>query len=187
MKSELTNLLPHERSRSLTREYFLRLVVVALSGLIVVILGSGVLLIPSYLYLNQEIQLKEKQAADIDARLSSTEGKEANVRLLSLTQNANYLSRLATTSSATAAVKAVLNVPRNGITLTGFTYTPASAKGIDGKMTLKGTASTRETLRAYVAALAALPFVSNADLPISAYAKENNIPFVITLTGTLLP
>jgi hypothetical protein len=186
MRLELTNLLPIDRSRSLKQEYFVRLATVALSGIIVVIVGSGALLIPSYLYLHQEIDVHETSLEKLNTQLSSSQEKQANVRLSALMQNTNYLSRLATTSSATPALKAVIELPHAGIRLTGFTYTPAG-KSADGKMTLIGTATTRETLRAYVDSLGKLPFVTAADLPISAYAKESNIPFSITLVGTLRP
>ncbi len=48
-------------------------------------------------------------------------------------------------------------------------------------------AQTRDALRGYVEALNQLPYVSKADLPISAYAKESAIPFMVTLTGSLQP
>jgi len=48
-------------------------------------------------------------------------------------------------------------------------------------------ADNRETLRQYLGVLDALPQVAKAELPISAYAKEKDIGFTITLTGTLEP
>jgi Tfp pilus assembly protein PilN len=186
MQTELTNLLPPERLVTLKREYFLRLATTAIAALAAVVIGSGALLIPSYLYLGQEIQARQNRLAELDTQLAATGGKETNARLAALTDNVSYLARLASSSSATAALRGVLAAPRPGITLTAVIFDPAKQKA-DGKMTLKGTAATRQTLRAYVDVLSALPFVSNADLPISAYAKETSIPFVITLTGTLAP
>ncbi len=54
-------------------------------------------------------------------------------------------------------------------------------------MTVSGMAATRDALRQYATALGGLPYVSKADLPISAYAKDSDITFTITLTGTLTP
>jgi hypothetical protein len=183
---ELTNLLPEERIRGLRREYYVRLATVAVSILAAVVVASAALLAPSYLYVRQEIASREAQMKELDARLGNSEGKEVSKRLTTLSANANYLARLASTSSATAALRGVLAVPRPGIVLGALSYVPAS-HGTDGKMLLTGVASTRETLRAYNQSLAALPYVANAELPISAYAKESNIPFSITLTGTLMP
>lgn len=186
MHPELTNLLPHDRSKKMQREYYVRLGTVIVSALSAVVLGSGALLIPSYLYLQSQITAEQAHNADLDARLATSNGKEASARLSLLTQDANYLARLATTSAATASIRSVLMLPRPGIVLSGFTYAPAS-KGPNGKMTIAGTAATREMLRAYVQTLGTVPFVTTVDLPISSYAKERDIPFIITLTGTLSP
>ncbi|MDB5189144.1 MAG: hypothetical protein JWL82_101 [Parcubacteria group bacterium] len=186
MHHELTNLLPTERIRAIRREYFLRLATVFIYALSAITIGSGALLIPSYLYVHGEVAAQQARINELDTRLAASKGQETNARVTALTENATYLARLGSTSSATAVLRATLAVPRTGITLTGFTYTPAT-HGPDGKMTLRGVASTRETLRAYDQALGQLPFVTNNDLPISSYAKESSIPFTITLTGTLLP
>lgn len=186
MYPELTNLLPPERLRAVKREYFLRLATAGVFALALVVVGSGILLLPSYLYLNQQIQVAQTHSNDIDAHLSAIAGQSANTRISSLSADADYLARLQQVPSASTAFRAVLIVSRPGIALTGFTYSPAQHKN-DGKMTLTGLSQTRETLHAYTDALTALPFVTNVDLPISAYAKDSSIPFTITLMGTLMP
>jgi hypothetical protein len=183
---ELTNLLPLDRIAGLRREYYIHLATIGMFTLAAVIIGSGALLMPAYLYLNQQIQSREATVAGLDARLANSEGKAETKRLATLSASATYLARLATSTSATGAMGGVLAVPRTGITLTGISYTPP-VHASDGKMVLTGMASTRETLRTYDQALTDLPFVSNVDLPISSYAKDTDIPFAITLTGTLTP
>lgn len=184
--TELTNLLPPERAAFLKRDYFVRLATVFILLLSGVVIGSGALLVPSYLYLNHEIAMRQSRLAELDASLARANGTQSKAELADLTATATYLARLATTTEATAAFRGVLSLARPGITLSGLTYSPP-VRGNDGKMTLTGMASTRETLRTYNDALSALPYVSSVDLPISAYAKERDIPFMITLTGTLSP
>jgi len=156
-------------------------------GLVAVIAGSGALLVPSYLYLQEEIQSRELKVATLDASLASSEGREANARLTALVQNSSYLARLATTSTATASIRSVLALPRSGITLSGFSYSPPARTGVDGRLIIDGVASTREALRTYVQVLGKIPSVTNVDLPISVYAKENDIPFTVSLVGSLTP
>ena len=182
MFPELTNLLPQNRIRKLRYEYFIRLATVAVNLLIVVMSASVALLVPSYGYMNQQVGARQARLDSLAASLATNQGKEANVRLVTLTTNATYLARLATTPSVTAAMRAVLAVPRTGIVLTAFTFMPPSKQG-PGRMSLSGTASTREALRAFHQALGELPFVTTADLPIGVYAKVSDIPFGITLVG----
>lgn len=186
MASELLNLLPPERLRAWKRDYFVRLATVCVLALTVVVVGSGALLVPAYLYLGEQTEARQAYVKTLDKELADAKEKGTSQRLTALTEGATYLARLATTTTATGAFRGVLAAPRTGVTLTGFTYT-SPTQGTNGRMDLKGQATTREALRAYTEALSALPFVSNVELPISAYAKERDIPFTITLTGTLRP
>jgi len=186
--SQLTNLLPRRAVRALRREYFVRLVTVALALGVVAVFIHGVLLVPSYLYARTEVAREQGDLDRINASSSSAEEKEIAAQVSSVKADIAYLNRLGTAATASGAVKAVLAVPHPGITLSGFTFTaPTSQKGSQASMTVSGTASTRDALRQYASALGQLPYVSNADLPISAYAKDSAIPFTITLTGTLTP
>lgn len=186
MLSELTNLLPGSRIRAFRRGYFLRVGALACMLLTGVVILHGLFLLPSYLYAHNEEKQESLQLAGLNASLQTSEEKQVQTRLTQLSANVAYLNTLATTTTASAALRAVLMVPRTGITLAGFTFMPPTGKQ-PGTMQLTGTAATRDALRAYALALGALPFVSNADLPISAYAQDNNIPFSIALTGTLRP
>ncbi|MGE5540867.1 MAG: hypothetical protein ACM3TU_01105 [Bacillota bacterium] len=186
MSSELTNLLPPERLKAQRQEYFIRLATVSIFMLSFVLIASGVLLAPSYLFLHQEMQGREAHIQELDARLNAIGGEAATKRLAAVATNAMYIARLASTTTSTAAIRTVLDIPRPGITISGFTFT---APIQDGKTTMMitGTAATRESLRSYALTLGQQPFISGVDLPISAYAKEADIPFSITLTGTFKP
>lgn len=170
------------------REYFYRLGAVSFLVLTVLVVAHGIFLFPSYQYLSQEISTKQRQIDILDKNLTASGEKEVHAKLEALKKDATYLARLGSIPTASAAIKAVLALPRPGIQLTGITYTPAGSRtAANGKMALSGNASTREALRAYDLALASVSWISNVDLPISSYAKESNIPFVITLTGSLAP
>lgn len=184
MFPELTNLLPVSRVRAFRRAYFMRLAVVALALAAVVVVAHGFLLAPSYLYAARETAREQRQLDAISASLATTEEKQVSARLSALRDNVTYLGHLGAAPTASAVLRAVLAVPRPGITIGGISFTPAAAKS---QMILTGTATTRGALRQYDQALATLPFVTSADLPISAYAKDTDIPFTITLMGTLQP
>lgn len=186
MYAELMNLLPLARIRAFRRNYFFRLGVVALilSSLLVVL--HGVFLLPTFLYAQGQVSAQQKTLTTLNATLGTTEERQVNDRLATLRSDVGYLSTLDGVPTASAPLKAVLAVPRKGIIVTGFTMTPASGKA-SSHMSVSGIAASRDALRNYDIALGQLPFVSAADLPISAYAKEQNIPFTIALSGSLLP
>lgn len=181
MRNELTNLLPRERQRALSRDYFLRLGVVGAILLSMLALASALLLVPTYLLLTENTHAKEVRLAGIESTLASSDETTLSARLAALTNEAAVLNSLANVPTASEVVRDVLAVSRPGVTLSGFAYTP-SAGGIHGTLAVSGTATTRDALRSYQLALQSAPFVASADLPVSAYAMDTNVAFTITLT-----
>lgn len=188
MYHNLTNLLPPERRHKLHREYVMRLVTVGALFLSLLIVVSGLLLVPSYRSLQSMAVQKQAALTALGGPakvVSQNENDSAE-----FVNTVSYLGGLGKTVAASAAVRVVILIPREGVTLSSITFSAPSTAGVvktPAKMTITGTAATREALRAYDLALSAAPFISNVDLPISAYAKESNIAFTITLTGSLKP
>jgi Tfp pilus assembly protein PilN len=181
MSSELTNLLPAERIRGFRREYFFRLGTLAVSLFALSVIVHGVLLIPSYLYVNGAVSVARDQLGALTQNLVSSGEGEMRARLGAIKKNSDELRTLLEAPSAAEVFKALLAVPDTGVTITGLTFsTPAP----EGRVTIVGVASTREALRQYHRSLSSLSFAKSADLPLSAYAKESDIPFTITLTGS---
>jgi hypothetical protein len=180
----LTNLLPKERARTLRQLYFLRLAVVGVLLLAGAAVIHGVFLLPSYLYAKDLAKERSATLAAVTGTLAGSEEQMVGARVQSLAEDSAYLARLATTPKASAAVSAILALPRPGIILTGFSFAQAPGGAL---MHVSGTASTREALRTYEQALKAASFVAKADLPISAYAKERDIEFTVALSGPFLP
>ncbi len=186
MSSELTNLIPSIKKKQFRQTYFIRLAVVAiiLAGVVVAI--QGVMLFPSYLFERQAVLSAKERLAQVSVVSAGKANQSVPQQRAALKDETDILMSLASTPTASAALRAVIEVPRSGIVLNGFVFTPVTNGGAV-TMAISGVADTREQLRSYNAALAALPFVSKADLPISAYAKESDISFVITLSGTFSP
>lgn len=187
MPSELTNLLPEFRKRSFRRQYFLRLGTAVLVTLAFLAILHGILLLPTYLYARNEVARATAELAALNASADTAGEAELTARKATLNATATNLARLQEAPTASAALRAALAVPRPGIALTGFTFTAPSPANATARMQVTGTAASRDSLRQYAAALGTLPFVTNTDLPISAYAKETDIDFTITLSGTLRP
>lgn len=181
MRNELINLLPADRRDLLEREYRYRfgVVVIWLGTLLVAV--AAVLLLPTYVFLAGSASAKDAHLASIRSALSSSDQAALSARLSTLSNDAATLMALSRSPSVSKVVSAVLAVSRPGITVSGFTYTAAFGK-VAGTLALSGTAATRDALRSYQLALQSAPFARSADLPVSAYAKDTNIDFIITIT-----
>ncbi len=179
--SNLTDLLPPERRHKEQNVYLLRLGVVAALIATILMVVAAALLVPTYLFLSQEVQSRQAQLARVEAALSAAGGSALSTQLAALTSDTARLSGLKTAPRATAAITEALGVPRTGVTLSGFSYVPP-VNGQPGTLVLTGSAATRIALQNYQTALQGSSFAASVNLPVSAYAKDANIPFVVTVT-----
>jgi hypothetical protein len=176
-----TDLLPPERVARERRDYFARLAALVLMLATALVLVAGVLLAPTYLYLRSAATAKRARLDAITAGLASSDETALSTRLAALSNDAATLIALANTPSALGLMSELLAVPRTGVLLTGFEYTPASGKSA-GTLSVTGVASTRDALRQYQLALQGAPFVASADLPVSVFAQNANIAFTVSIT-----
>ena len=79
-----------------------------------------------------------------------------------------------------SAVNSVVQVQSADIKLTNFSY---SYNVGTSTMIISGTALNRLSLQLFQKNLANQKLFNSADLPLSDYAKDTNIPFSITLVG----
>lgn len=175
------NLLPLERQRSLSREYVLRVGVIIAILVATLFLIAGLLLVPTYVLLSQSASTKKVRLADIESTLSFSNEKELSAQLARLSRDAAMLLALGKTQSPTTVVRKILVVSHPGVALSGFSYSPATEKA-PGTLAITGTAASRDALRTYQLALQKVDFISAANLPVSAYAKDTDITFTITAT-----
>lgn len=181
MNDNQTNLLPISAVRKLRREYLLRLATVAAALGLALLAAHAVLLIPTYFYSNANAAAKQTELDLLTASRATAEERAVADRLSQLRADAARLTRVAALSTGSGLVREMLAIPRPGIRLTGFAVTRGEGE-TPSVMKVSGVARTRDSLRAYVSALEAAPSVSAAEIPISAYAKESDIPFTVSIT-----
>lgn len=180
MHNELTNLLSLERRRALSRDYTLRVGVIVAVLATALVSAAAVLLVPTYVFLTGSANAKKIHLASIESTLFSADEAALSARLAALSSDAAALVALSGTLSISSVVREVLATARPGITLSDFSYTPAKSK-VSGTLALSGSAETRAALRNYQLALQEAPFAVSAVLPVSAYAKDADIAFTITV------
>lgn len=181
MNRELTNLLPPELQKKLSHEHILRMCVVAVMLAVALTLVSAILLFPTYVFLSKSYAIKESRLAGIESAISSADGTELSARLSALSENIEILAKLGDIKSASEIVRTALAVPHPGVALSGLTYSPAAGKN-SGILVVSGTAASRDSLRNYQMAMQGAPFSASAVLPVSAYAKDSDIAFTITVS-----
>lgn len=183
MSTELTNLLPPERKHALARDYTLRLCTFAFLILGFLCIAHGALLIPSYAYVEEQKKNEETRLAELSERREVSGFTDLSERVTAFTAQAEALKELGTLPATSDTIRAVLSLPRTGISITSFVFSPPQGKE-PGRMKISGVASTRESLSSFDSTLNTLSFVESTDLPFSVYAKEKDIPFEIALLLT---
>lgn len=181
MNNELTNLLPQERQKLLSRDYILRAGAAASVLATILVLSSAVLLVPTYVFLSGNADAKKAELARIESALSSSEEAALSERLAVLSANAASLASLSNARAVSALIREILSIPRPGISLSSISTAPSGENGSE-TVIISGTSATRDSLRGYQLALEGAPFARSASLPVSAYAKDRDIAFTITVT-----
>lgn len=184
MHNELINLLPPERQRLLSRDYITRIGTVIAVLATALIISATALLVPMYVYLSGNENTKKADLARMKSALSSADEAELSARLSVLSANAATLVALSNSISVSAVIRETLSIPRPGITLSGISFTPSTNNG-SKTVVVTGSSATRDSLRSYQLALQGASFARSVVLPVSAYAKDSNIPFAITITLAL--
>lgn len=184
MPNELTNLLLLGRQQALSRDYVIRLGVVVAVLAIMLVLSAAILLVPTYVLLSGNAYTKKMELTKIESSLSSTDEVAFSTRLAALSANVATLVSLSDVPSASATLRGVLALSRPGIALSGLSFTPSTDKS-SGLVVVSGLSATRDALRSYQLTLQGASFVRSAALPVSAYAKDTDIPFTITITLSL--
>jgi hypothetical protein len=180
MSNGKINMLPLDRQKALAQEYWIHFGTVVILTMVGLVVAAGTLLLPSYVLFDMDIGIKQKSLATTEHTLSSSDEKEILSRLKVFSEQATSLRLLGGAPSAVKTVTSILEVSHEEISLAGFVYVPAGGKA-PRSVVISGVAGSRDALRSYQDALQDLSGVASADLPVSAYAKDTNIPFTISV------
>lgn len=174
----MINLIPPKGHTALTHEYVLR--VGALYGFMFagVFAAGAILMVPTYVLVSSQLNSVRPD----DERMEET--KEAYKNAFSHIQEANtVMAQLRggmPNVEISAVIKEIVRVAPKGVVFSTFR---AAREGVVlSTVDVQGQATTRKTLAALKNALEASPLFETADVPISDLARENNLPFAITLT-----
>lgn len=171
-------LLKPDRTR-VRREYLVRLATVTLFVLATIIALGAVLLIPS-LVLSQAQLDSVSSHQDLLAR--SIEIREGGAALTELNRATAALSLLAKRDDAALheLVADIGSAAPAGVAVTRLVF-DADTEG-PGRLQVSGTANTRTALLTFSDALEASRRFAAVDLPVSNLARERDIEYILTVT-----
>lgn len=174
----MLNLLLKDQKKKIAKEYKIRFLIVACALILAGEIISLVLLTPSYLTVQTRISILNSESAGLKAQNLNTETSN----LGSVVQQANvYLNALTSSTTPVGVVKVlqnIVNVRDGSIRIESLFYRTVSGKQ---QVVVVGKANSRQSLLDFATKLKAQPGVISADLPVSDFAKAQNIDFSINV------
>jgi Type IV pilus assembly protein PilM len=183
-RAKMFGLLPPEERAKAEAEYKLRRVTAWVAALAVVLFVAALALVPSAI-------ISSSRELDASARNTSLLGSASAQDAANLTQWVSVTNKRiaavapdASSSRPYEAFLTLLGVRTDGIVINSLVYSQtAGTKGTQVvTLTLDGTASSREALLGFEAALNALGQYSNVSVPVSDFTSDTDISFEIPLT-----
>jgi hypothetical protein len=179
----MSNLLPEQEKKAILSMYRKRYSIVFLFYISGVIVVSSVLLLPSY-FLSKVIDTASiEKKATVSAR--ETIGVQASLTKLVANINAR-LDVFNTVQPRSPIVDGfidpVLAVKTEGVHILTLTYTVVADKKTTASIQIGGSAADRQALLTYADSLKKIPNITNVNVPLSSFIKDQNVPFAITAT-----
>ncbi len=168
----MSNLLPPEQKKIVRREYKLRVLCIFLILTFVAECFGVVFLIPAYIYSDTK-----RESAEADkASAAKPEDKDLQVfATLRLLGNQARASQPESRQPFSDAIKLVLAHAGNGISLQSIVVENKGPQ--NHSLSVGGRASSRQTLLAFKNSMQAEKGISGVDIPVSAFAQDQNISF----------
>ncbi len=177
----MINLIPNEEKKIIIKDFYYRLVTIILLVLAFIMLIASVSLFPSYFISSVKKNISNK-TLDIESieKISLTNEKTLSVvfdldKKLSLLEKAEQDKFLV----SERVIDEILSKKISGIKITQIYFEENETDG--RKISIRGTASSRERLSLFRSALEDDSLFKEVDLPISNFVKGYNIQFYLTL------
>lgn len=177
----MINLIPKKERKRITKDFYYRLIVLFLVMLGFCVSVASVSIIPSYVLSSMKNTLINTKLETQKNEPLPPSGKES----LSMIKSINSKLDLVENSEknkfplSEKVINAILFKKRPDIKITRILYENDEVKG--KKISIAGTAPSREVLLLFRRALEDDPTFKNIDLPISNFVKGSDIQFYLSL------
>lgn len=173
----MINLIPPSAKKSITREYWLRVISVWFVGMTVALLAGIVIMVPAYVLIGLQVSASENSSREASQKIAGYESVSkdldyANQQARAIIDNFRFLpmSDYVHMVRAHENAEVVVSEVRVNRAKEGF-----------GPVSVVGEASNRQALATFRDRLLAEPEVESVDLPISNLAKDKDIQFTLSV------
>jgi len=178
----MINLIPKEEKRKMKVDFYFRIATLFLITLDCCAFIAFIALLPSYFLSSVKENLANSKISAQNDEPVPTVGEQS----LSIAKGVNSKISLVETAEknqfllSTKIINTVIFKKGPNIKINRISYDNSTNQG--KKVTINGTASSREALLFFRDTLASDPNVKNVNLPVSNFVKGTDIDFNITLT-----
>ena len=172
----MINLLPPQGKKLVAREYIFRVSAVAGFVCAFFLLASAVALVPTYILFSPSGAGPSQEEKGVP---SEEEYMQLVAELKEASGIAAQLNKKINTVAASSVVTHIEDALFPDITLAAITFSEEAAQV---RISVRGTARTRESLRSFLDTLKKDPFFADAQVPVSELARDTNVQFTMTLT-----
>ena len=174
----MINLIPQSFKRSVTIEYWTRVLSVGLFILSAILIASSLLLLPVYVRINSQIHTFETAANEAATRVS--EYNLSSATLVKTGTKARLLLELRNEVKFSAIISILQGMENSKVSIESIDLTRIETE--IAPIQLSGKAMTRQSLADFRTALLARPEIDTVLLPISNLAQDKDISFSVTIT-----
>lgn len=173
----MSNLIPPDAKRAVVIEYWIRVVTVwfVLVGLALVV--TALMKTPTFVLV--ESQLRAFSGEYEEAVDESNQFDEAQRAITDANQLAELLKGGNDTTELSSIIAILDEIAGDAVTIQNFDLNMTD--GMVTKISIDGTAATRQALAGFSENIEAHPLFSDAELPISNLAKDRDIGFSISV------
>ena len=176
----MINLLPHDQKLLVLKEYKLRRIAVVFGSFLSVIILADVLLVPSFVLVFYKARVSSTTAAPVAATAQDATDQKAFQAQLQSDRQIIASVKSDKKMVPSKAISFILNNKKSDITILSINY---SVTDTGYAVSVRGIASTRESLRNFSDALQNEEGVTSVKLPVSSFAENSNIGFSIDIKG----
>lgn len=176
----MINLLPTDARKQVLTEYWLRVVSVWLLLCTAVGILILVLLFPSYILLELQLQARQDTYQQVEVEQENFTQAQAEIRQTNA--KAALLADVSDKMLFTEVLDALDVVQAETIFVRSVGM--KRTEGVVETVTVQGEATTRDALAAYRNRIEAAPLFAEAELPLANLARDKEVPFSITVTLT---